>query len=690
MTNLINSINSGYQISNAGLKQEEVQATLAKSKQAVSDNFESTTAGKAVTGTASDPKVMQNTMLILPGLALLDKAVEKGISGKGGEGILGSIAKFGDKISNAFHLEKFISEEKSGRFSRFLKNNRFTKYFTQDFQAIPKSSMAKTRSLSQEFFSQMPSELSSLVGSLNSTPEAAEYIAKLRPETQKVFKAMADGADDVIGKLSKEKVMSMADDIIGQGLDINGKIAGLRNKVNAADLKMGKTLFGKLFAKGTLKTKNILTFGGGLISLGFTANAIAQTIKETKEAPKGEKLSTFMHVLSEQYLGMILFQPSISLLYKAGGNKYRGMTPEGRKALADLVTKANTNVDAIKIAQLQQKLLQKGADVTAVKAMTGKSLAEAKKMATAINGGGFIGKLFGFIKSPVATISKLLAPKGEISTQAKDAIKDIAEEAAKKLPTIKEGAKVASLQKDLLIRGVDKAKVAELTGKGIKEARTLAKGLKKEGAKLKFWEKPLKFFGKLLDTGLDTIKSPSATGKVGNKIKGFAGGFARFALIMFVIQPFIQKPITKLINKIFGEPKTYLAKQKAASGEETKNTQSVATNASPATPAVLTNPTSTNLLEQWGATLPKTDTISATGIEKNAVPTQTVNIINNPVQKQQEEIPALNIFNKKQDGNRYIPSIEVQHADNNAQLDAQVDAILKSTESVMRRAKKVL
>ena len=693
MTNLINSVSNRYQVSNAGIKQEEMQATLAKSKQAVSDNFESTTAGKAVTGTTSDPKVMQNTMLILPGLALLDKAVEKGISGKGGEGILGSIAKFGDKISNAFHLDKIISHENSGNFTKWIKQNPFTKYFTQDYQAIPKSSMAKTRSMSQEFFSQMPSEISSLVTTLNADEAVAEAIRSnaitLSPESKKIFTQIADGADDVLGKLPKEKVMSFADELVTSGLDITGKVAGLRNKVNAADLnlKSGKTLFGKLFAKGSLKAKNILTFGGGLISLAFTANAIAQTVKETKEAPKGEKLSTFMHVLSEQYLGMILFQPSISMLYKAGGNKYRGMTPEGRKALAELVTKANTSVDAIKISQLQQKLLQKGADVAAVKSMTGKSLAEAKKIATALNGGGLLAKAFRFIKSPVATISKLFAPKGEISAQAKDAIQEIAEQAAKNLPTIKEGAKVANLQKELLLKGVDKSKVAELTGKGIKEAKQLAKGLGKEGAKLKFWEKPLKFLGKLLDTGLDTIKSPTQTGKIGNKIKGFAGGFARFALIMFVIQPFIQKPITKLINKIFGEPKAYLAKQKAASGE-TPEQQVQQPQVASSAPTARTNTNSTNLLEQWGASLPKTNTtISAVPIDQQStVPNQTVSITNNITP--QQEIPALNIFKKKEE--RYIPSINVQYEENNKEIDAYVEQILKSTDSVMKEAKKLL
>ncbi len=680
MTNLINSINNGYTVSNAGLNQEQVQASLAKSKQAVSDNFENTTAGKAVSGATSDPTILRNTVTLLPALMLLDKVAENGISGKNGKGVLEGIAKFGDKISDKLHLEKVLSEEKSGGFRNFLNNNRFTKYFTRKFQAIPKSSMAKTRTLSEEYFSQLPSTISSLMSKLNADETIVEAIKtdaiKLTPETKKLFTTMVDGADDALAALPKEKIMSLADELVEKGLDVGGKVAGLRNKVNVADLKTGKTLFGKLFAKGTLKTKNILTYGGGLISLMFTANALAQTIKETKEAPKGEKLSTFMHVLSEQYLGIMLFQPSISLLYKVGGNKYRGMTPEARTALTELIKNADKTVDGIQIAKLQQKLLQQGKDVDIVKSMSGKTLAEAKKIANGLNGGGLIAKIFNFIKSPIKTISNLFAPNPEISSAAKDAIKEIGEKALKDRPSIVEASKIAKIQKDLLLRGVDKDKVAKLSNKGLTEVRQLAKGLKKEGAKLKFWEKPLKFFGQLLDTGLDTMKSPTATGTFSKKLKGFLGGFARFALIMFVIQPFIQKPITKLINKIFGKPKTYLAKQNA--GKTPQNGPTVQR----------VNTQSTNLLEQFGvAQIPTTAVNPATSVapqQRRYIPSPVVNFAN-PNQPAQA-ISATRINSS----NRYIPSIVANYDNSTAQVDAQVDSILKSTDSIVRNVRKHL
>ena len=156
---------------------------------------------------------------------------------------------------------------------------------------------------------------------------------------------------------------------------------------------------------------------------------------------------------------------------------------------------------------------------------------------------------------------------------------------------------------------------------------------------------------------------------------------------MFVIQPFIQKPITKLINKIFGEPKAYLAKQKAASGE-TPEQQVQQPQVASSAPTARTNTNSTNLLEQWGASLPKTNTtISAVPIDQqNTVPSQTVSITNNVAP--QQEIPALNIFKKKEE--RYIPSINVQYEENNKEIDAYVEQILKSTDSVMKEAKKLL
>lgn len=834
MANLINSVNKGYTVANAGLKQDEVQATLEKTKQVAADSFESNSAVKTMSGATSTDGLI-GVLQVYPFLFLADKAVEAGMSKKGANGLLAKAASLGDKISNTFHLERFLSLKHAEKVSNFLKNNTFTKYFTKDYKAIAKSSMAKSKNLTQELIEQqtpqlimenitdlkhnyhfatalkngtvslsddilkimdnvgnlkqpvsqqylkevsnmldemltkllgktdlkVPSsldevskkciratkavyipnneEIQSLVWlknkidnilsgkeTLNSSKQISELLCqnlsilkKLHPEfsviskngisqkaSETLFNSTLSNTDDVVATLSKEKVSAIADELISKGLG-NGKLTGINNKLKASKLKTGNTLLGQLFAKGALKTKNILTYGGGAISLIFAAQAFSQAIKATKEAPKGEKKATFMHVMSEQYLGMILFQPSIALLYNTGGNKYRGMTPEGRQAFTELVNNVNKTVDSAEIAKIQQKLLRKGADVNGVKSMTGKSLAEAKKIASELDGGNVLVKALSFINAPIKTINKMLHQKDGISDLAKDTIAEIAKQSKTNQPIIKETAKVAKLQSELLLKGVDKDKVATLAGKSIKEAKKLAKSMKGDGANLKFWEKPLKFAGKILDVGLDSIKSPTKLGKAGGKIRGFAGGFARFALIMFIIQPFIQKPVTKLCHKIFGEPKTYLAKQQTEEGKKGKKSKKVKGEA-PSTTQNTTNTqqTSTNLLDLWRNKQAADSQKSVAVNAKPQIATPQQNVVQNTKQQSvntqqntisasqiaqntQEAIPAKKISDT-QKTERYIPSIEVSFSDDQAELDKQAEIILKSTDSIMNAAGKFL
>ena len=713
MVNGINSLN-GTSI----LNQENVQNRLEKSKQVVSDNFESNSAIKTLSGATGESGSMRNSMSLVPILYILDKFADKKMGGEVEKSTLGKAAKLGDKISDLLHLGNIFSEEKVRKFSEFLKKNRFTKYFTNEYKAIPKSTLAQSQTIAEKYSRELNNLVQKLIpdftemkynpeimkqldgvispqsinfiqdmGPLNNrlTPNYLNSVSKTLTElagvAEKHFgaigtkdKEMIDvlkaniskflsGADDISEKalseqiasllsqfkdkahsnllksnsvnlsketldvlssvsqksFSKEQILSVVDDFAKQGIELGGtdKISIARNKLNAANSKIGNSLLGKIFSKGLLKTKDTITYGGGLISMFFMASAIYNSVKAAKEAPKGERKATFMHVLSEQYLGMILFQPSISLMYKLGGNKYRGMTVEAREALKNLVK--TTNADE--------------------------------------------------------TLTK-------------------------------EALKVAKLQRNLLIKGVDKDKVADLAGKGIKEAKTLAKSLNKEGAKLKFWEKPLKFVGSILSTGLDKMQKPKFINlpKLGRRklpqptLKGFLGGLGRFAIIMFVIQPLIQKPLTKLFHKIFGEPKTYLAKQNQQSNtnqpaEDTLNKPQ------------MENQTETNLIKKW-TQLPAQNN---NGISNQAMSINNSNPAINasaPISKQDpsdsqplkpqqnENIPALNLFNKNKKGadtSRYIPSIEpVQIPDNSSEIQAKVDAILKSTDRVIQSSKKYL
>lgn len=610
----VSSYNNNYPISEKGINREDVQGTLIKSSQAASDNFESNSAVKAVSG-SSDPKVMQKTLLLTAPLVLLDKFINKLIGGSEESSLLNKLAKAGDKISSKLHLDNVLSQHNTSRISDFLKNNRFTKYFTNDFKAIPKSSFAKSESMQEKAISQA-------VNAMKKYKESGADLGKFFGKETVEYIENGSGtakniADDLIAGL--DKIIAGGTESVGEKNLLKGKVSlsEISNKLKATSSKFGKSVLGKNFAKGALKSKDVLTMGGGLLGLGFAANAIVQATKAAKEAPKGEKKSTFMHVLSENYIGLALFQPSMNILYKFGGNKYRGMTVEGREALKELIQKTNAD-----------------------QALT------------------------------------------------------------------KEGYKIAQLQKKLLLKGVDKNKVKTLSGKTLEEAKNLFGTLKGEGTKLKFWEKPLKKVASILTMGLDSLKNPKLTGKIGKKLKGFGGGFMRFAVIMFAIQPFIQKPFTKLMHKIFGEPKTYLEKEKSKENENepgvNNGEQIVSSDTQSADPSVNVDPNmpvnnttsqnGTNLINQWtgGVFADQSSNGQNIQVTPQAENNQGNNSGNNPV-------PALNIA--KNPGNNsytgYIPSINVENdkqagAQKEAAIEQQANEILKSTDSLIADAKKIL
>ena len=696
------NVSNGYPVSNSGLNQENIQNTLAKSKETVTTNIESNSAVKTAAGATSDPDVMQKTVLLLPPIILLNRYIDKLIGASDNKNIFNKFANLGDRISHFLHLDNVISEENGKSISKFLKENRFTKYFTSEYKANAKSSFAKVTSLKDKYAQELASKLTDLkydysfstvfkpgfvslspetlkffenIGPLKTvvtddylksvlaalddmTPAASETNKKLitslqekittfidKPGTStkgladdiasvfsKVTKETAAGADvqfsdnvkkvlsslsgsSTVKKFSAEELLKTTDDLINNGVNNIKKgsiikepvnLSTMKNKLKAADFKIGKTGLGKIFAQSAVKMKDLLTFGGGFLGLAFTANALVQTIKATKEAPEGEKLSTFMHVLSEQYIGMLLFTPSINALYKAGGNKYRGMTIEGREALKELVKNTNANKNLTK-----------------------------------------------------------------------------------------EGLKVAKLQRKLLLNGVSKDKVAQLAGKTLVEAKNIAKTLKKEGTKLKFWEKPLKALGGLLDTGLDSFKATGTLGKIGNKIKGFAGGFGRLLLIMMVIQPFIQKPITNLCHKIFGKPKTYLEKNnpELSSDDKQKNNLSSPSDNNP-TVGAETDTTETNLLNRLSVqnnNIQSSDVVSPQPAA--AAKLQTPYNAQPLKPEKSDEIAALNLFNRDKKDERYIPSIEVDNTyaqQDEKALNEQVEGIIKNTDSVIKNVKKYI
>ncbi|MBQ9246490.1 hypothetical protein IJ182_09515 [bacterium] len=520
MTNILNSTINTQRSQIPPVKNDNVKYALSKSKQVVSDGFENSSVTKVITDDDNNANNKKLSIMMVPFLMGVDNIVETSIAGTGNNGLLKKIANVGDRISHTLKIDNIISKQSGSRISKFLHNNRFFKYFTNDFKTIPKSPFAKGVKMAETF----TNELISNIGEVAKSQQFETVSQSLPEETSKII---ADIAERGAGaNVPVKSLLKATDELIANGIDtlkegnLLTKYSGLsatKNKLVTAMSEMGDTVLGSGAAKAALKTKNIITYGGGLLSMYFMATALINAVKAAKEAPKGEKKSTFMHVLSEQYVGIILFQPSMNLLYKAGGNKYRGMTAEARNTLKNLIQSTNSN--------------------------------------------------------PSLT---------------------------------KEGLKIAKIQRDLLIKGVDKDKVMALSGKTLQEVKTLAKTLKGQGAKLKFWEKPLKFAGRILSAGLDKMKIqkivtlPKKLPFIGNEIKipqptlkGVAGGLLRFAIIMFVLQPLLQKPLTKLTHKIFGEPKAYLAKNNKKTNEHTSTVNPINVNQTSA------EKQETNLIKIW-------------------------------------------------------------------------------------------
>ena len=564
---------NNYMVQNTGISQPNVQQALAKSTEAVTDTVESNAIVSSAMG------IDKNSMLLSIPLIGLIKYINDGLmSGPESKSLVGKIANFGDKVSDKLNLGRFDGSGK--KISNALKNNKYTKYFTDDFKAIPKSSMARTTKMSEKYATALMETL---------TSKGVDVSA---------IQAKLDAGKPVVDDLIKA-----ADDfLLTNPAKGKNQISGLRNMLKAADSKVGNTALGKTLSKGFLKSKEIafstsdflsknpLSLMMDFFSIALFAGVLIRASNEAKEAPKGEKVATFMHVLSQDYAPLMIMQPATSLAYKLGGNKYRGMTKEGRKAFAELVKNTNAN-----------------------KTLT------------------------------------------------------------------KEGYKIAKMQQKLLLKGVDEKQVTKMAGETLENATKMFKTLKKQGAKLNPIEKLLKSAGTILDTGLDTLKSPTVKGKIGNKLKGFAGGFGRLVLILFVLQPFLQKPITKLVHKIFGEPKSYLAKQKAAEEAEKakENQQQDVQNPQVVTPQTQIPTSNTNLINMY--TQPQVAQQQFYNPQQQFVAPKEVSA--------SQPIAAAPVSNS----GRYIPSITVNHvAQDTSAIDAQADAILRSTDALMARAKKCL
>lgn len=555
------------------------------------------------------PEIMLKTAALMPPLLIADKFVNSTIGGKEENSVLKKIANLGDKIYRSMG-------KTGGKIGDIINNNRFVKYFTDDYSAIPRSSLAKGVVMPEVH---LATELLTKISELKDRPEYSKYfedgVDSLSKETRNYLKTVDPKNEKTMNEALKQtdKILKAADELIQKGvvkIENTGIIPGssdlsvMRNKLKAADLKMGETALGSAFAKGANEAKNHLTFGGGLFGFAFVSFSLNHAFKEATEAPDGEKLSTFMHIISEEFIGFLILQASISPFYKVCGNKYRGMTKEARKELENIIQKANSN----------EKI-------------------------------------------------------------TKDEIK------------------VAKLQRDLLLKGCNKDEVLKLGNKTFKEAEKIAQGLK-GNLDIKFWERPLKWAGRLLSMGLDEIQKPKywklpIFGKVKRPqptFKGTIGGLGRLALILGVVAPFFQKPVTYACSKIFGEPKAYLEKEKAKENPNNNEQNSAEQN------PVQNNNNETNLVKKW-TNLPQNAQYTQNEQKLKKTPTNLLaahlNTPERPTIKPNAIIPAANLAaDKSSEKKLYVPSINVDYSyllDEEKELNQKVSSILKHTDGTINR-----
>ena len=222
MTQIANS-SVGHSLPKVEINKENVQNTIAKSSQVVSDSFESNSAVKTLSSSADDGGLSQAAPLV-PLLYVVDKFIDGKMGGNVDTNILGKAGKLGDKISNALHLERFLSEEKIGAFKNKISTNRFTKYFTDTFKANPICSMAKPNTLAQNMGSKLDEQAQKVLSAFTEikyTPDVASQLRGLgtiSPSTMQLI--------DDVGPLTKR----LTPDYLSSVTSVMDELAGIASK----------------------------------------------------------------------------------------------------------------------------------------------------------------------------------------------------------------------------------------------------------------------------------------------------------------------------------------------------------------------------------------------------------------------------------------------------------------------------
>ncbi len=611
-----------YNVPAGAVIDPEKQIMLKQSLIQTKDNFVQSTdenpAVKAAQNTGQDPKVLAGAVGIWVLLKSIVKPINKAISGKYEDSLLGKIGSFGDRVSDALHLDAITS--KTNGISKWAKNNRLTKYFSSTYKTTPKNAFAS--SMANGTLGELANDASSVIKACQdqkidltkffNKADLDDILKEPLKNTDKIINGLKNaGAKDFVefgGKFKLPFIGDVSLPVFKRKVyftELANKLTAVGKKGPQTVIKNGvkivenaaeagaKSGLGKNLSKGFLRTLEGLTNGmaGGPAAILIQAFCFAQATKAAIQAPKGEKLSTFTESVFQDLGYYLVGSSSINLLSRAGGNKYRGMSEAALKEYKTILKATNESI---------------------------------------ANGANVDVKL--------------------VKRQLKD-----------------------------LLKGKSKTQIGE----------TFAKQYS-----LKFWEKPLKFVGKLFGSGLDKIDPVIKSSdnflvktfkKLGSKAKGFPGGFGRFALAMFVITPALVKPIVKLSHLLFGRPtKSVLDK------EDTKTTAPIASdpNAPNTQPgSVNTNGSSSNYLDMF-ANQPKPQ------VQNPVNPAAPINQQDQPLNPI-DEIPARKIKKDKDSENNsnepvrtYVPSSVPTEFAESTENYSQINDIMRKAEVLEREVLK--
>lgn len=169
--------------------------------------------------------------------------------------------------------------------------------------------------------------------------------------------------------LFREKLMGpeLYDKTLGRKVYLS-EMANKLEALKGLDSKVGTTT-GKLLSKSMLRTMEGLTnaTAGGKFAIAMQAFCFAQALAKTIDAPKGEKVKTFMENVVYDLSFYLLMPLGINLMHHAGGLKYIGLNKEQvaayRTALSafnDKVASGNMSAEAYKTGKKELVNMLKG------------------------------------------------------------------------------------------------------------------------------------------------------------------------------------------------------------------------------------------------------------------------------------------------------------------------------------------